>query len=113
MTHDDQRVGWYVHLGRLSAATEGAAETASGLSAKVGRVQTDCVSAASGHQGMGIASSLTACHARFADHFDGHVTEIHRIRDHLATSHTSYTLVDQQSEDSTRNPTLNPMIQEI
>jgi hypothetical protein len=112
MTHDEH-VGWYVHLGRLSAATEGAAETAGGLSAKVGRVQANAVSAASDHQGMGIASSLTACHTRFADHFDGHVTELHRIRDHLATSHTTYALVDQQSEDATRDPRLNPMIQEI
>jgi hypothetical protein len=31
-------VGWYVHLGRLSAATDGAVETAGGLRKKTGEV---------------------------------------------------------------------------
>jgi hypothetical protein len=89
--------GWYVHLGRLSAATEGATETAVGLRKKTGEVQPGCVAAASGHEGMLFATALTGCHGRFSDHFNGHADAIHGIGQRLSQSHTQYTLAEARS----------------
>lgn len=96
MTHVEG-VGWYVHLGRLSAATDGAAETAGGLSRKTGEVHADCVAAASGHGGMEFAAALASCHGRFADHLNGHAAEIAGIGDRLARSHSTYSLAERHS----------------
>jgi hypothetical protein len=103
MTHDTEDVGWYVHLGRLSAATDGAVETAGTLRKKTGEVQPGCVAAASGHEGMQFATALTECHGRFSDHFHGHADVIHGIGARLSTSHTHYTLAEAQSDEATRS----------
>lgn len=104
MTHDKEDVGWYVHLGRLSAATEGAVETAEGLRRKTGEVRAACVAAASGHQGMSFAAALARCHGRFHDHVNGHADAIHGIGTRLADSHTTYTLAERRAGDATRLP---------
>ena len=95
--------GWYVHLGRLSAATDGAIETAGGLRKKTGEVQPGCVAAASGHEGMLFATALTSCHGRFSDHFHGHADAIHGIGERLSQSHTHYTLAEAHSDEATRS----------
>lgn len=97
--------GWFVHLGRLSAATDGAVETAGGLRKKTGEVRPGCVAAASGHEGMLFAAALTGCHGRFSDHFDGHADAIHGIGQRLSQSHTHYTFADAQSEGAARSST--------
>jgi hypothetical protein len=104
MTHDTEDVGWYVHLGRLSAATDGAVETAAGLRKKTGEVRAGCVAAASGHEGMQLAAALTQCHGRFSDHFHGHADAIHGIGERLSASHTHYTLAEAHSDEATRSP---------
>jgi hypothetical protein len=103
MTHDTEDVGWYVHLGRLSAATDGAVETAAGLRRKTGEVQPGCVAAASGHEGMLVATALTRCHGRFSDHVQGHADTIHGIGARLSQSHTHYTLAEAHSDEVTRS----------
>jgi hypothetical protein len=104
MTHGSDDVGWYVHLGRLSAATDGAAETASGLRRKISEVQPRCLAAAAGHQDMGFAVALAKCHGRFSDHFHGHATDIHEIGEHLSDNHTAYTTADPRALEATDVP---------
>jgi hypothetical protein len=113
MTTDNEDVGWYVHFGRLSQATEGAAETAHGLRKKTVETQPACVAAASGHQEMQFAASLTECHGRFSDHFHGHADEIHGIGSRLAQNHTTYSLAERRSGDATRYPASGLLNQEI
>jgi len=103
MAHESEGVGWYVHLGRLSAATDGAVETAGGLRKKTGEVQPGCVAAAGGHEEMGFATALTSCHGRFSDHFHGHADAIHGIGVNLSTSHTHYTLAEAHSDEAARS----------
>jgi hypothetical protein len=104
MAHDIVDAGWYVHLGRLSAATDGAAETATGLRRKIGEVRPRCLAAASDHQDMGFAAALEKCHGRFSDHFHGHATDIHGIGEHLADNHRAYSLADLRAQEATNVP---------
>lgn len=101
MTHDAQDVGWYVHFGRLSAATEGAAETAGSLHKKIGELAPGCVAAASDHGGTSFAAALASCHARFVDHFHGHATEVYGISDQLAQNHRHYSTAEVDSDGAT------------
>jgi hypothetical protein len=104
MTHDGPDVGWYVHLGRLSAATDGALETARGLRNKISEVQPHCLAAATAHEEMGLAAALTKCHGRFAEHFHGHADRIHRIGGHLSENHTAYATAEQRAQAATSVP---------
>ncbi|MDN3359564.1 hypothetical protein [Actinomadura sp. DC4] len=101
MTQDP---GWFVHLGRLSAATEGAVETAGGLRKRTGELAPGCVAAVSGHEGMQCAAALAQCHGRFTNHLHGHADAIHGIGARLAESHTTYTLAETKSGEETRTP---------
>jgi hypothetical protein len=113
MAADKEDVGWYVHLGRLSAATDGAVETAHGLRRKVDEAKPACVAAATGHEEMEFAVALTKCHGRFSDHFHGHADEIHGIGSRLAENHTTYSLAEQRSDDATKYPAAALLNQEI
>jgi hypothetical protein len=99
MAHDAEDVGWYVHLGRLSAATEGATETAGSLRRKINEVEPECVAAASSHEEMQFAAALTSCHGRFFDHFHGQATEIQLIGERLSQIHRTYSAADRHSQN--------------
>ena len=113
MATGNEDVGWYVHLGRLSEATEGAVETAHGLRRKVEEAKPACVAAATGHQEMQFAVALAKCHGRFSDHFHGHADEIHGIGNRLAQNHTIYSLAEQRAGDATAFPAAGLLNQEI
>jgi hypothetical protein len=113
MATGNENVGWSVHFGRLSAATDGAVETARGLRRKVDEAKPACVAAATGHPEMEFAASLTACHGRFSDHFHGHADEIHGIGSRLAQNHTTYSLAEQRTGDATKYPAAGLPNQEI
>jgi hypothetical protein len=104
MTHDESDVGWYVHLGRLSAATDGALETARGLRKKINDVRPQCLAAATAHEEMEFAAALTKCHGRFAEHFHGHADRIDRIGGNLSENHTTYATAEQRAQAATSVP---------
>jgi hypothetical protein len=101
MAHDTPDVGWYVHFGRLAAATEGAGDTAGSLRRRTNELGPGCVAAASAHGGMASAAALAACHGRFSDHLHGHATEIFGISEQLADNHKHYSRAERDSEDVT------------